>query len=658
MFRRFSLFDASPPAASVSISRPKIVPPLVHSKSLNTDALTPSILGGHPDRKELETVPEFRVPPRTSPITIRNNRNVNGGRTPTTPSPKERPKAKRHSTGSAPNPSLLQQQVHAAQVYLSSNRNSFVLHPHESGSGATAASTAREQYKAARSISNPASPSQPPCPLSSSLPCGGNNLKYHHHGSSRSSPSWYAKFSYSLRKNMFRRSTTSINNNLPVADPFLEKVSLSDLEEDESQIFVKFFRFHKCYDLVPTSAKLVVFDTQLLVKKAFYALVYNGVRAAPLWDSKRQEFIGMLTITDFIKILKMYYKSPHSSMDELEEHKLETWRSVLQEEVKKLVSIGPDASLYDAIKTLIHNRIHRLPVIDPLTGNVLYILTHKRILRFLFLYINELPKPSYMQKTLREIRIGSYDNIEIATEDTSIITALGKFVDRRVSALPMVDAEGRLRDIYAKFDVINLAAEKTYNDLDVSLKTANEHRNAWFEGVQHCKLDETLYTIMERIVRAEVHRLVVVDDEEKVIGIISLSDILLYLVLRPTGDGIGNSESLRATDPRLHKSPSSKLGASARGDSNESIEEEPADEAGAAEVEGEEGAAEKTEPVAEENGEGEGEEAIVPPPAAESPSQRSSNGGSPVPDMLNEEQNAIRDTLAANVQREVGLVSE
>ena len=52
-----------------------------------------------------------------------------------------------------------------------------------------------------------------------------------------------------------------------------------------------------------------------------------------------------------------------------------------------LVSISPDASLFDAIRTLIHNRIHRLPVIDPDTGNVLYILTHKRILRFLFLYV-------------------------------------------------------------------------------------------------------------------------------------------------------------------------------------------------------------------------------------------------------------------------------
>lgn len=451
-----------------------------------------------------------------------------------------------------------------------------------------------------------------------------------------------------------------------MADPFLEKVSLSDLEEDESQIFVKFFRFHKCYDLVPTSAKLVVFDTQLLVKKAFYALVYNGVRAAPLWDSKRQEFVGMLTITDFIKILKMYYKSPNSSMDELEEHKLETWRSVLQEEVKKLVSIGPDASLYDAIKTLIHNRIHRLPVIDPQTGNVLYILTHKRILRFLFLYINELPKPSYMQKTLREIRIGSYDNIEIATEDTSIITALHKFVDRRVSALPIVDSERRLKDIYAKFDVINLAAEKTYNDLDVSLKTANEHRNAWFEGVQHCKLDETLYTVMERIVRAEVHRLVVVDEEEKVIGIISLSDILLYLVLRPTGDGIGNSESLRATDPRIRKSPN-KLSQTKR-DSNESIEEEKeSTPEEAVETEEEEAnrsekdtVANKTEPAEDEaeddgveNGEQDQAEDDDDPPA-ESPADHSSNG-SPVQEMLDEEHKAIRDTLASNVQREIGL---
>jgi len=32
---------------------------------------------------------------------------------------------------------------------------------------------------------------------------------------------------------------------------------------DKDAIFVKFFGFHQCYDLIPTSAKLVVFDTQV-----------------------------------------------------------------------------------------------------------------------------------------------------------------------------------------------------------------------------------------------------------------------------------------------------------------------------------------------------------------------------------------------------------
>lgn len=75
-------------------------------------------------------------------------------------------------------------------------------------------------------------------------------------------------------------------------------------ETDEQQILVKFFKFHKCYDLIPTSAKLVVFDTQLLVKKAFFALVYNGVRAAPLWDSHRQRFVGKFFIHIHIIIYK------------------------------------------------------------------------------------------------------------------------------------------------------------------------------------------------------------------------------------------------------------------------------------------------------------------------------------------------------------------
>ena len=80
-----------------------------------------------------------------------------------------------------------------------------------------------------------------------------------------------------------------------------------------------------------------------------------------------------------------------------------------------------------------------------------------------------------------------------------------------------------------------MAAEKTYNNLDVTLKEANEHRNEWFEGVHTCKRTDTLFHVMENIVKAEVHRLVIIDEDSKVCGVVSLSDILSFLVLRPTG---------------------------------------------------------------------------------------------------------------------------
>ncbi|KAM4605980.1 5'-AMP-activated protein kinase subunit gamma-1-like [Polymixia lowei] len=285
-----------------------------------------------------------------------------------------------------------------------------------------------------------------------------------------------------------------------VADSMLERQDpktddASKTEESEGDIYMRFMKSHKCYDIIPTSSKLVVFDTTLQVKKAFFALVANGVRAAPLWETKKQSFVGMLTITDFINILTRYYKSPMVQIYELEEHKIETWRELyLQETFKPLVHISPDARK-----------------------------------------VCEMPRPGFMKQTLEELSVGTYSNIAFIHPDTPLITALSVFTQRRVSALPVVDHKGKVVDIYSKFDVINLAAEKTYNNLDITVTQALRHRSQYFEGVMKCNRLETLETIVDRIVKAEVHRLVVVDEESHIVGIVSLSDILQALILTPAG---------------------------------------------------------------------------------------------------------------------------
>ncbi|XP_078260487.1 5'-AMP-activated protein kinase subunit gamma-1 [Rhinoraja longicauda] len=306
--------------------------------------------------------------------------------------------------------------------------------------------------------------------------------------------------------------------------------------EPDADIYLNFMKAHQCYDAIPTSSKLVVFDTTLQVKKAFLAMVANGVRAAPLWNSKEQCFVGMLTITDFINILHKYYTSPMVQIYQLEEHKIETWReSYLQGSLKKLVSISPNDSLFDAVYSLIKNKIHRLPVIDPVSGNVLYILTHKRILKYLHLFASKLAKPAFMKKTLQELRIGTYRQVALVEETSTVYQALTTFVARRVSALPVVNKLGKVVNLYSRFDAINLAAQKAYNNLDVSVKEVLDQRWHCFENVLKCYAHETLEVIIDRLVEHEVHRLVLVDEEDVVQGIVSLSDMLQALVLSPAG---------------------------------------------------------------------------------------------------------------------------
>ncbi|XP_063017977.1 5'-AMP-activated protein kinase subunit gamma-3 isoform X3 [Melospiza melodia melodia] len=317
----------------------------------------------------------------------------------------------------------------------------------------------------------------------------------------------------------------------------------TEFQTPDAEVYMHFLRSHCCYDAIPTSCKLVVFDISLeQIKKAFLALVANGVRAAPLWDSKAQSFVGMLTITDFINILHRYYRSPLVQIYEVEEHKIETWREVyLQGSLKPLVYISPSNSLFDAVYSLIKHKIHRLPVIEPVSGNVLHILTHKRILKFLHIFASTIPKPRFLKKTVQELCIGTFRDLAVVAETAPVHTALEIFVDRRVSALPVINDAGQVVGLYSRFDVIHLAAQKTYNNLDISVREALRQRSVCLEGVLTCYPHEPMEDIIDRIAKEQVHRLVLVDENRYPRGIVSLSDILQALVLTPAGIDALNS---------------------------------------------------------------------------------------------------------------------
>ena len=57
-----------------------------------------------------------------------------------------------------------------------------------------------------------------------------------------------------------------------------------------------------------------------------------------------------------------------------------------------------------------------------------------------------------------------------------------------------------------------------------------------FPGIYTCSIHDRLDTIFDTIRKSRVHRLVVVDEDNRLIGILTLSDILEYILLEGEGD--------------------------------------------------------------------------------------------------------------------------
>lgn len=333
--------------------------------------------------------------------------------------------------------------------------------------------------------------------------------------------------------------------------------------ENRDTIYASFFKSQKCWEAAPSSSKLIILDTKLLIQKAFNALRFNGLRAAPLWNSAKQQFVGMLTITDFIVLLITRFehaqilqsgtgtrdcREPSPILRDMNNETIEEWCQQLEKDKHAFIGLDTDESLFVALDRLLRHKVHRLPLMNSSTGDPLYILTHKRLLRYLFIYIYDLPTPPFMFLTLAEAKIGTFTELSTVTTQTKLLVALKLFTEKRISALPIVDEKGRLENLYSKFDVIHLAANQTA-DPEMTMLEAMEKRPNVFSGVVSCRLNESIATVSERIARHEVHRLVVVDDENKVIGIVSLSDLLKYLIFRPTISSRSSSSSSSNTTP-------------------------------------------------------------------------------------------------------------
>ncbi|KFH67699.1 hypothetical protein MVEG_06431 [Podila verticillata NRRL 6337] len=301
-------------------------------------------------------------------------------------------------------------------------------------------------------------------------------------------------------------------------------------------VMESFLKQHSAYDVLPVSYRQIVLDTTLLVKKALSVLMQYNIVSAPLWDSTKRKFAGMLTATDFINLIQFYYS--HSSytaaireMDQFQISQLRDVEKVIGVPPPELFSLHPLQSLYDACHLLVESRSHRLPLVDvdSETGEemIVSVLTQYRILKFIAMNYQD---EKTLRQPLSELKIGIYTDLAVADLSTPVMSVIDMFVKRRISSVPIVDEGGVVLNVFETVDVMTLVKAGVYRDLDLCVAEALLRRPDDFAGVHTCTLNDSLSSIFGTIRKSQVHRLIVVDSENKLQGIVSLSDIMRYLI--------------------------------------------------------------------------------------------------------------------------------
>lgn len=304
--------------------------------------------------------------------------------------------------------------------------------------------------------------------------------------------------------------------------------------ESLREYMLTLMRTHTCYELIPESAKVVVFDSKLHIRHAIRALLDHDIKCAPVWDPAQRCFQGMITITDFIQILLETYDDTSTTLhDRLDAMTVGEWSNWAKKKAlapkPHIIGCYPDENIFKAARLLHRHFIHRLPVLQKgIDTSILCILNHQSIMKFL---INNIPpnKAHLMSIPVGDLNCGWFENVIFCVDDTPLINCVKLLRNRAIPAVPIINSEGHLLDALSRSDIRFLVADSEIRD--TCEKSVNDFIKQHHEGhwIPRCTLADSVHKVITRMLDTRKHScLITEDDEVTLLGLVTLRNIFAF----------------------------------------------------------------------------------------------------------------------------------
>jgi len=308
------------------------------------------------------------------------------------------------------------------------------------------------------------------------------------------------------------------------------------------QAISAFLDSHNCFSVLRASGKVVVFDTRIPIQLAFYALVEHDMQTAPLWDPSVCQFVGLLKVTDFIDILR-HFRSTNADESSLATRSIADIFS--DEAVAKAVgiqygfsSVDSSATLKQACKMLLQSSSDFLPIVMPEDMRVLACITYANILEHLVTHFRE--QRRLFDDAIYDLKIGTYqDKLVKVAAHQSLAEALALMHTHNLSALPVMDNNNndKLVGVYSRSDITFLTkatdAKDAVANLDLKLSDVLEQQRTDVttpDAMHTCSTAHTLQSIFEYFAQLRFNRLFVLDEQERLVGVVSAKALVAYFM--------------------------------------------------------------------------------------------------------------------------------
>ena len=204
---------------------------------------------------------------------------------------------------------------------------------------------------------------------------------------------------------------------------------------------------------------------------------------------------------------------------------------------KPVVSVGADASIRDAVETLVGREFRALPVVDESDRLVGLVTSGDLVGRARLAARVELI--SAMAADARKTVLDGIDPALTAADamtkdpvtirDTdSVAAATHLMADRGIKRLPVTDRDGRLVGILSRADVLRAVGETFPHDAveDAGQPGALMVAEVMRRDAPTVRGDADLGTLLDAVVSTRVNRAVVLDADDHVLGVITDADVI------------------------------------------------------------------------------------------------------------------------------------